>query len=68
LAAALSERIASVEADVAGFDPEKDASFARGLDVPCIRQVGGMAAILASIRPRPIVLNGAPDALSRLAR
>ena len=68
LAAAVSDRVASVAADVRGFDPERDADYAARLDVPCIRQVGGMAAILAAIGRRPILLRGATPSMARLAR
>jgi hypothetical protein len=68
LAAALSKRMKAVEADIGGFDPKCDRSWRRSFDTPSIRQIGGLATILALIGRRPLGLPGATDAVLRLAR
>jgi len=67
LAAALAPEVTAVEAEVSGFDPRDDASWERFLHIPAIRQVGGLALIFALIVPRPLILQGADEAVQELA-
>lgn len=68
-AAALSPRVSRVEADVdPRFDPRSDESWRKHLDLPLIRQIGGLAALFAMIGNRPLELRGAGAALRRIAK
>jgi len=67
LAAALAPEVIAVEAEVFGLDPREDASWERFINIPAIRQVGGLALIFALIGPRPLILRGAEEALLELA-
>jgi hypothetical protein len=67
LAAALSRKVKSVDADLRGFTPSSDISWTRHLDVPCIRQIGGLATIFALIGSRRMVLRGADAEVKKLA-
>ncbi|MCE9591008.1 MAG: acetylxylan esterase [Planctomycetes bacterium] len=67
LAAALSDRPVTVEADMRGFDSARDASWTRFLDIPSIGQLGGMATIAAVLAGR-VTLRGASPAVQRLFR
>jgi len=66
LAAALSPGVTTVEAELRGFDPDRDASWSRCFDTPLIRGIGGMATIFARIGPRPVTLPGASEAVRTL--
>jgi hypothetical protein len=66
-AAALSSRVTGVEADLRGFDPDRDASWARAFDTPLLRGVGGLAALLALAGPRPVTLLHASEKVRALA-
>ena len=69
VAAAVSNRVAGVEADVPrSFNPRSDNSWRRHLDLPLIRQIGGLACVFAMIGKRPLKLNGAPAVVRRIAR
>ena len=65
-AAAVSPRVARVQADMCGFDPDDDAGWRRLMDTPCIRSVGGLATAFALIGRRPIVLFNAPEKVREL--
>jgi len=67
LAAALAPEVTAVEADVFGLDPNDDASWEACLNIPAIRQVGGLALIFALIGPRPLILQGADASVLELA-
>ncbi len=66
LAAALSPAVAAVEADMRGFD-DGDGSWSRFLDIPCLRQIGGLATVFAMIGSRPLQLIDASPSVKRLA-
>lgn len=66
LAGALSPRVTAVEADLGGFDPNRDASWSRCFDTPLIRGVGGMAAIFAALGARPVTLRRASAGVREL--
>jgi len=68
LAAALSRKVTAVEADVAGFDPDSDASWRRHFGLPSFRQVGGLATVFALMGGRPVELHRARPAVRELAR
>ncbi len=68
LAGALSNHVTSLDVDLAGFDPESDASWRKHLDVPCIRQIGGLATIFAMVGARPRTLRRATAEVRRLAQ
>ena len=69
----LEEILAEVEMfdfddiEVTGFDPFDDANWRRRLEIPAIRQVGGMATVLAMIGDRPLKLRGGHEDMRRLA-
>jgi hypothetical protein len=67
LAGALSKRVTSLDVDLAGFDPAGDAAWTKQLDVPCIRQIGGLATVFAMVGHRPLKLRRATAAVRRLA-
>jgi hypothetical protein len=67
LAAALDPEVSAVEAEVFGLDPYDDGSWETFLHIPAIRQVGGLALIFALIGPRPLILQGADEAVLELA-
>ncbi len=56
LAAALCPAVRRVEANLAGFDFDDDAAWQRCLDIPSIRQLGGMTTILAMLAERVVKL------------
>jgi hypothetical protein len=64
--AALSDKVAEVEADMNGFDASKDEDWQRHLDTPSIRQIGGLATIFARIGRRPLVIRNASDSAIEL--
>jgi hypothetical protein len=66
LAAAVSPGVTAVEADLRGFDPDRDASWSRSFDTPLIRGIGGMATIFARIGPRPVTLLRASGTVRKL--
>ena len=68
LAAALSKRVKSIDVDMSGFDPSLDASWSKHLDVPCIRQLGGLATVFAMIGRRPLTLRHATADVRALAK
>ena len=59
IAAALSSKIKTVEADMAGFNPKKANDWTRSFNIPCIRQIGGLATIFALIGKRTVTLKRA---------
>lgn len=67
-AAAVSRRVRSVDVDVRGFDPDSDAAWRRHVDLPSVRQIGGLATVLAMIGGRGLKLRNAGAAVTRLAR
>jgi hypothetical protein len=67
VSAALSTAVSSVDADMAGFGDD-DRSWKKFLDIPSIRQVGGMATIFALIGARLAALRGANPQMNALAR
>ena len=67
-AAALSKRVKAVEADLRGFNPSQDAAWQGHIDVPAIRQLGGLAPVFALIGKRPLELHGATPAVRRLVK
>ena len=67
LATALSGQAKAVDADLRGFDPERDASWRTHLNLPSIRQIGGLATVFAMIGSRPMTLRHASPAVERLA-
>jgi len=66
LAAALAPAVTAVDAEVFGFDANEDA-WETYLNIPAIRQVGGLALIFALIGSRPLILHGAEESLQKLA-
>lgn len=67
-AAALSPQVKSVEADLRHFDPGRDSHWVRYLDVPSIRQIGGLATILALIGNRPLRLTNTTASVMALTK
>ena len=67
-ASALSPRVALVQVDMCGFDPDDDADWQRLMDTPCLRSVGGLATVFALIGRRPIVLHNAHRRVRRLRK
>ena len=65
-AAALVRRVTGVEADLGGFDPDKDSSWSRSFGTPLIRGVGGLATILALVGARPVTLLRATEKVRAL--
>ncbi len=68
LAGALSEHVKAIDVDMRRFDPSRDAAWKKHLDVPAIRQVGGLAAAFALVGDRPLELRNATDAVRKLAK
>ncbi|MBM4034177.1 MAG: hypothetical protein FJ291_20695 [Planctomycetes bacterium] len=66
LAAAADDRIVSVRADAAGFDPASDRAWERRLPVPMLRGIGGLAGAWALLAQRGVEvrLRRAPEALA----
>jgi hypothetical protein len=66
LAAAVDDRITSVRADAAGFDPSSDRAWQRRLPVPMLRGAGGLAGVWSVLAERgaAVRLRRAPDALA----
>jgi len=67
VAGAISRRVKALDVDVCGFDPSSDAAWTEHLDVPAIRQVGGLATALALVGDRPLELRNASPEVRRLA-
>lgn len=65
VAAALCPEVASVEADMCGFDPGKPSDWGTFMDAPCLIQIGGLGTVFAGIGPRPITLHRACDAVQK---
>lgn len=55
-AAAVDAEIASVTADVGGFNPEDDGAWVAQCYAPSLRAIGGAATAAALIAPRPLKL------------
>jgi hypothetical protein len=68
VAAALSRKVKSVEADMCGFDPGKDRDWRRLMHTPAIRQIGGLATVLAEIGSRSLALVNASPEVRQLVR
>ena len=68
VAAALSQNVKSVEADLCGFDAECDEHWSRYFDLPSIRRIGGFAIILAMIGRREMNLTNASDSVIKMKR
>ena len=66
MAMALSPGVVAADVDMRRLD-DTDAGWARALDIPCIRQVGGLATIFAMIGGRRLTMRGASPAVRRLA-
>jgi len=67
LAAALAPPVTAVDAEVFGFDANDDGAWETHLNIPAIRQIGGLALIFALIGPRPLILHGAEKSVLELA-
>lgn len=65
-AAALAPGVTGVEADLGGFDPDKDSSWSRSFDTPLIRGVGGLATVFALVGARPVTLLRATEKVASL--
>ena len=68
LAAAVSQRVKTLDVDLLRFDPSREAAWARHIALPGIRQVGGLATAFALIGRRPLSLRHASAAVQQLAR
>ncbi len=68
VAGALSKNVRSLDVQLRGFNPDSKAAWKTRLDVPAIRQIGGMATVMALVGKRPLVLSGATDAVRRAVR
>ena len=66
-AGALSSRVTSLDVDLRGFDPDKDSSWRKHFDAPCIRQVGGLATVFARLADRDVKLRNALPQVKHLA-
>lgn len=66
VAAALSKKVREVKAEMGGFDPERDRDWAKYMDTPSIRQIGGLATVFALIGKRPVELKHATAGVKRL--
>jgi len=67
-AAAVCKAIKSVDADAQKFNPNRDEDWAKHIDVPAIRQIGGMVTVFAGIGKRSVTLRNASDALRKFIR
>lgn len=65
-AAAVSDRVKSVDADMARFRPDRDEDWTACMGTPCIRQIGGLELMLAMIGTRPTRLRRATPAVARM--
>ena len=68
VAAALCPRVASIEADMCGFDPGKPGDWGKLMDAPCLIQIGGLATVFAGIGSRPITLHRATGSVQEARR
>ena len=68
LAGALSTRVKALDVDLCRFNPSSDAAWKTHLDVPSIRQVGGLATVFALVGRRPLTLRGATPGVRKLAK
>ena len=68
LAGALSKRVKALDVDVQRLDPSSDAAWKKHLDIPSIRQIGGLATVFALIGDRPMTLRNATPGLRKLAK
>ncbi len=54
LAATVSPQVSTVDVDLGGLDPTKEADLQRCFDTPALRQIGGYDTILAALSQRGI--------------
>ncbi|MFH1377489.1 MAG: hypothetical protein ABIH86_01895 [Planctomycetota bacterium] len=66
IAAAMSSKIKAVEADMAGFNPNRASDWTRCFNIPCIKSIGGLATVFALIGKRPVVLKRATAAVQAM--
>ena len=65
LAGALSRKVTALDVDLNGFEPEDDAAWQRHLDLPGIRQIGGLKTLFAMLGDRPCELRNATEPTCR---
>lgn len=66
LAAAVNSNVGVLDVDLAGVDPDADATWTELLPVPAIRQVGGADMLLALVSDRQVTVRHAGDGLGKL--
>lgn len=68
VAAALSEKVTKVDADMLKFDLENNLHYERCFNTPAFRQVGGLATVFALIGKRPMTLKNVSENAEKLRR